>query len=431
MTEKMVSVIGLGKIGLPIAVQAAGSHRVVGCDVSETVVAQVNRSIPPFPGETDLDRRLAEVVDSGRLTATTATTEAVEKADVVIVVVPLVVDSSGSPDFSVMDSATEDVGRGLREGTLVSYETTLPVGTTRNRFSPRLAALSGLSAGTDFHLVHSPERVFSGRIFSDLRRYPKLVGGLTPECAAAGVAFYESMLDFDDRPDLPRGNGVWNMGAVEAAELTKLIETTYRDVNIALANEFAQYSDEIGVDIGPIIDAANSQPFSHVHHPGIAVGGHCIPVYPRFYLSGHPAARIPAAARAVNEAMPAHAVEVAEAYLGDLTDSTAVILGVAYRGDVKEIAFSGAFPLKKALEGRGAEVMAHDPLYTAAELEAMAFDPYDFGDPVDVVFIQADHPVYRELDEADVPGCRLIYDGRRVLESAGDIPVIGPGRPRL
>src|SRR5207302_5600856 len=137
--------------------------------------------------------------------------------------------------------------------------------------------------------------VYTGRVFSDLRKYPKLVGGIDAESAAAAVAFYEQVLDFDERPDLKRGNGVWDLGSAEAAELTKLAETTYRDVNIGLANEFARFADTIGVDIERVIDAANSQPFSHIHRPGVAVGGHCIPVYPRFYIAGNPEARIPVA----------------------------------------------------------------------------------------------------------------------------------------
>lgn len=423
-----IAVVGLGKIGLPLAVQAAGSQTVVGCDISPRVVEMVNSGTPPFPGEAHLDERLAEVVEAGRLTATTATAEGVAQSDVVIVVVPLVVDDRGVPDFSIMDAATREVGKALRPGTLVSYETTLPVGTTRNRFAPMLEELSGLKAGVSFNLVHSPERVFTGRVFADLRRYPKLLGGLTDKCAAAGRAFYESILEFDDRPDLEEKNGVWDLGSVEAAELAKLVETTYRDVNIALANEFANYAGRIGVDIGPVIEAANSQPFSHVHRPGIAVGGHCIPVYPRFYLAGDPLATLPAAARSVNESMPARAVEAVEGCVGSLEGKRAAILGVAYRGGVKETAFSGAFPLAEALAARGAIVTAHDPLYSDEELISMGFSPHTLGEETDVVFVQADHREYRQLTVEDVPGCEVIYDGRQIIESVGSIPILGPGR---
>ncbi|MDH3189039.1 MAG: nucleotide sugar dehydrogenase, partial [Acidimicrobiia bacterium] len=275
-----VAVIALGKIGLPLAVQIASKgHQVRGADISEPIVETVNRGEVPFPGEADLDTKLAAVVRDKSLVAMTNTTQAVAEAEAVVVVVPLMTDGAGNPDFRPMDAATKDIAAGLKPGTLVSYETTLPVGTTRGRFQAMLEELTGMTAGTDFYLVHSPERVFSGRIFSDLRRYPKLVGGVDDESTRQGVEFYEAVLDFDERPDLERGNGVWAMASAESAEMAKLAETTYRDVNIALANEFARFSEQVGIDVSEVIAASNSQPFSHIHRAGVAVGGHCIPVY--------------------------------------------------------------------------------------------------------------------------------------------------------
>lgn len=204
-----IAVIALGKIGLPLAVQFARSgHTVVGVDINESVVDLVNCGTEPFPGETDLQAHLSEVTATKALTATTSTEGAVRDADAVVIVVPLFVDTTGVPDFGWMDSATSSVAGALAPGTLVSYETTLPVGTTRERFLPMLEEGSGLRASIDFSLVFSPERVFTGRVFSDLRRYPKLVGGISETDAAAGVAFYEAVLEFDERPDLARPNGV-------------------------------------------------------------------------------------------------------------------------------------------------------------------------------------------------------------------------------
>ena len=215
-----ITVVALGKIGLPLAVQfARKGHSVIGTDVNEKTVELVNSGVEPFPGEAHLGEYLAEVVKSGALRATTDTTSAVAQSDAVVVVVPLFVDKDGVPDFGWMDAATASIGKGLKPGTLVSYETTLPVGTTRNRFAPALEKLSGLKAGVDFHLVFSPERVFTGRVFADLRKYPKLVGGINQASGAHGVKFYEEVLDFDERPDLPRGNGVWDLGSSEASEL--------------------------------------------------------------------------------------------------------------------------------------------------------------------------------------------------------------------
>ena len=170
--------MALGKIGLPLAVQfALKGHTVIGADVNELTVKLVNEGVEPFPGEANLGLYLAEVVKSGKLTATTDTTAAVALSDTVVIVVPLFVDNEGLPDFGWMDAATNAIGAGLKPGTLVSYETTLPVGTTRNRFAPALEKISGLKAGIDFHIVFSPERVSTGRVFADLRKYPKLVAG--------------------------------------------------------------------------------------------------------------------------------------------------------------------------------------------------------------------------------------------------------------
>ena len=368
-----ITVVGLGKIGLPLAVQfARAGHQVSGADVSAATVESVNAGVAPFPGEDHLDEYLAEVVSTGNLVATQHTTEAVSHSDAVVVVVPLFVDDEARPDFGWMDSATDDIGRGLQPGTLVIYETTLPVGTTRTRWKPRLEEVSGLVEGRDFHLVFSPERVFTGRVFADLRKYPKLIGGLSAEGAARAVEFYESVLQFDERPDLERGNGVWDLGSAEAAEMAKLAETTYRDVNIGLANQFGKFAAEHGIDVYQVIDASNSQPYSHIHRPGIAVGGHCIPVYPRLYLWNDPDATVVRAAREANAAMPSYTVGLAVgAAGGDLTGRSAVVLGASYRGGVKETAFSGIFATVTALRDAGADVRVHDPMFSSEELRRL------------------------------------------------------------
>ena len=414
-----ITVVGLGKIGLPLAVQFADlGHRVLGADIDESVVETVREARPPFPGEAHLAERLARVVGSGALEATTDTTAAVAASDAVVVVVPLYIDASGAPDFSAIDAATTAVGRGLRPGTLVSYETTLPVGTTRTRLGPMLAQASGLRVGEDLFLAFSPERVSSGRVFADLARYPKLVGGVDERSARRAADFYASVLRFDERPDLTEPNGVWDLGSAEAAELAKLAETTYRDVNIGLANQFALHADRIGVDFARVAQACNSQPFSHLHRPGIAVGGHCIPVYPWLYLGGDPAATIVSAAREANRAMPERCVErLAEAY-GDLTGAVVVVLGACYRGGVKETAFSGVFPVVEALRRHGAVPVVQDPLYSAAELSALQLDPYVPGSRVDAAVVQTDHAEYARMSPADLPGVRAVLDGRDVLDPA-------------
>ena len=412
-----IAVVALGKIGLPLAVQfAKKGHHVIGCDVNQKTVDLINAGQEPFPGENFLAQYLAEVVTSGHLVATVDTTAAVRESDAVVIVVPLFVNHEGIPDFGWMDAATEKIAAGLKPGTLVSYETTLPVGTTRNRFAPALELGSGLKAGVDFHLVFSPERVLTGRVFADLRKYPKLVGGINEASTAAGIKFYGAVLDFDDRPDLAEKNGVWNLGTSEASEMAKLAETTYRDVNIALANQFAIFAEGANIDIAKVIAASNSQPYSHIHQPGIAVGGHCIPIYPRFYLWNDPEATVVRSAREANAAMPEHAVKLLADNFGDLSGKTVAALGISYRGGVKESAFSGIFGVVTALKARGANVVVNDPMYTDEEIIGLGFVPYSIGQPVDAVILQADHKEYKTLTKSDFPGVQAVVDGRRTMD---------------
>ncbi|MDU6250972.1 MAG: UDP binding domain-containing protein, partial [Cutibacterium avidum] len=298
-------------------------------------------------------------------------------------------------------------------------------------WKPMIEEISGLTEGKDFHLVFSPERVLTGRVFADLRRYPKLVGGLTDEGTAKGIEFYEQVLDFDDRDDLPRVNGVWDMGTAEAAEMAKLAETTYRDVNIGLANQFGKYAAANGIDVYKVIDACNSQPYSHIHRPGIAVGGHCIPVYPRLYLWTDPDATIVRTAREANMTMPQYCVDQAASVLGDLSGKKVVVLGASYRGKVKETAFSGVFPTVEILAKAGADVSVHDPMFTDEELGKFGFKAYHVGEPVDGALLQADHPEYAELTPADLPGIKVLVDGRHVVDAAKwdgvEVIVVGDG----
>lgn len=423
-----IAVVALGKIGLPLAVQfASKGHEVIGVDVNPRTVELVNEGKEPFPGEAHLAEKLAELVPAGRLRATTDYAEAIPGVDAVVVVVPLFVnDETWQPDFGWMDEATKSLAAHLTPGTIVSYETTLPVGTLRGRFKPMIEQISGLEEGRDFTLIFSPERVLTGRVFADLRRYPKLVGGLSEDGTRRGIALYQQLLDFDVREDLPKPNGVWDMGSAEAAEMAKLAETTYRDVNIGLANQFAVYADKIGVDVQRVIDACNSQPYSHIHRPGIAVGGHCIPVYPRLYLSTDPDASVVRTARSFNATMPQYVVDRAKEILGDLTGLRVVVLGASYRGKVKETAFSGVFSTVDALRAAGAQVLVQDPMYTDEELEGFGWQPYHLGENVDVAIVQADHPEYSKLTPADLPGVRLLLDGRRITD-----PALFTGVPRI
>ena len=433
-SKSKIAVVGLGKIGLPLAVQFARSKfNVVGLDVLPSVVDSVNAATEPFPGEKDLDWKLKSAVRRGWLRATIDPSEAIAGADLVAVAVPLYIDQSSNPEFSALENAMRGIGRAMSPGVVVSLETTVPVGTTRGLVSRWLSESSGLVPEKDFFVVFSPERVFSGRVFRDLRRYPKIVGGVSSQGAIKAAEFYRSAIKFDSRADLPMANGVWVVSSAEAAELLKLVETTYRDVNIGLANQFAVFAENSGIDFQEVISAANTHPYSHIHQPGIAVGGHCIPVYPELYLSGDPEASIVRVAREVNLLTPERCVQVVEKHLGSLKGLDAVVLGATYRGGVKETAFSGVFPIVSALKARGANVRVHDNLLTHEELAAQGLKPYDLGEHTDLAIVHSDDVAYRYLSKKDLPGIRLIFDGRNLTNGTlwDEVTrlVIGVGSP--
>jgi nucleotide sugar dehydrogenase len=415
-----VAVVGMGKIGLPLAVQCAQhGWRVIGCDTNPDVVEAVNAGKSHVQEESELATEVARLVESGLLSATAQTIEAVRQAEVVVVIVPVVVDSQHQVNFKGIDAATMAIGAGLQPGTLVIYETTLPVGTTSVRFREILERTSNLQAGRDFYLAYSPERVSSGSIFRDLRTYPKVVGGLDEKSTAAAVTFYRSLLNAE----------IITMASMDEAEFVKLIETTYRDVNIALANEYARFADAHGLDVATAIRAANTQPYSHIHSPGVGVGGHCIPVYPYFLLAGVEKSdlytvnpelsmlTLPRSARRINDAMAEYAVQRIEAIVGSLANHSVLILGIAYRGDVHESAFTSAILLQDALLEHGATVYVDDPLFSKNELLALGYKPLisDHAGEICAIILQAGHQAYQELDFSRFANCQVILDGRRAL----------------
>jgi UDP-N-acetyl-D-glucosamine dehydrogenase len=422
-----VAVVGLGHIGLPLAVQyASRGHQVTGADINPRIVEAINDGRSPHLDEQGLIEGVPRLVAAGSLRATTSSEEAVRGAEAVVVIVPVVVDGERRVDFGPIDAATRDVAAGLQRGTLVIYETTLPVSTTRDRFGPMLAKGSGLVPDDDFLLAYSPERVLVGRVLLDLHRYPKVVGGTSSAATERAVAFYAAVLE--------PGTEVRAVANAETAEMTKLAETTYRDVNIALANEYARYAAKRGIDVSEVIVAANSQPYSHIHQPGVGVGGHCIPVYPHFLFNDEPDLRLPPMARTINEEMAAFAVRQVEARVGSLRDQAVLVLGIAYRADVREDAFSSAFRLRDELRAAGARVLGHDPYFEPEHLREAGFEPYDLQrpSPVPVVVVQAGHAAYLGLDPRTIPGLRLLVDGRNVLDrarvEAAGVEYLGVGR---
>ncbi len=462
MDDLKVAIVGLGKIGLPLAAQyAAKGAFVIGCDVDEGVVGAVNAGRCPISGEPGLAEAVAAARNAGRLRATTDTLSAVFESDVVVVIVPVGIDGGpASPagehrtDFTNLDAAVAALAGGLRKGQLVILESTVPVGATRDRFGRDLALGSGLKP-EEFDLAYSPERVSSGQVFRDLATYPKVLGGATPAAAERAAAFFRRML----------GVEVIVLPDVETAEFTKLAESVYRDVNIALANELALAAEALGIDYAAAARAANSQPFSHLHAPGVGVGGHCIPVYPYFLLETSPALRLVAQSRAVNDSMAEHAVARLEEALAAerrqgrswtpatrvqasgneapeapprvaadfspqtapsqpprsvLAGETVLILGLAYRGGVKEATLSSTHLLARALERRGARVLVHDPLFSDEEIRAYGLEPTPLPPRSEIAacILQAAHPEYAALDPRVLEGCRVFLDGRAGFDRA-------------
>ena len=409
-TSGTVAVVGAGKMGLPLAAQFA-SHgwQVIAVDVSDAVIAAINAGRTGDLDEPGVAELVASAHAQGRLRATSDAAAAAREADVVVLIVPVMLDADHQPDFRIMDAAVGSIGPGIHRGSLVIFETTLPVGETRSRFAPQLERASGLRAGADFDVAFSPERLFSGAVLRNLATYPKLVGGLTPAATERAARFYDGVLDAE----------VVAMSSAEAAEFAKLADTTYRDVNIALANEFAAYADRIGVDVTEVIEAANSQPYSHVHQPGLGVGGHCIPVYPHFLLSRAPELGLVARSRAVNDGQVDLALEIIREAVGELPGRAVLVLGLTYRAGVKELAYSRGVALVEALLAAGARVAAADPLLTDAEIADLGATPWQPGAPSDaeVIVSQTIDPAWNELDPAWFDGLRLLIDGRNSLRS--------------
>lgn len=407
-------VVGAGKMGLPLAVQfARHGWDVTAVDVNSDVVAAINAGRSHVTEEPGLAEGVAEFHAAGRLRATTDAAAAVRGADVAVLIVPVMLDDAHQPDYRFMDSAVESILGGVHAGLTVIFETTLPVGDTRGRFLPRLEAAAGLHGDRDLFVAFSPERLYSGAVFANLAAYPKLVGGVGPESTRRAAVFYDSVLDAE----------IVAMSGAEAAEFSKLADTTYRDVNIALANEFARFADRAGVDVQEVIAAANSQPYSHIHQPGIGVGGHCIPVYPHLLLSRAPDLEVVATSRRTNDGVLGSVIKTIESQLGGLDDAPILVLGLTYRENVKELAYSRALPLIDRLGFHGAEVWGYDPLLSDEEIERNCAKPYHWGEaaPFRAIVTQTGDRLWQSLDFSLFAKLEVLFDGRNSLREI-DLP---------
>ncbi len=406
--QARVGVVGLGYVGLPLSVEfASAGLRVTGFDLVAAKVAAVNR------GESYIldvpTARLSAEVQAGRLEAS-SDFAALAECDAIVICVPTPLGKTKDPDLSMVLDAARQIAARLRPGQLVVLESTTYPGTTEELILPLLRE-RGLVPGESFFLAFSPERVDPGNPRYNTRNTPKIIGGLTPACTRVASLLYARGVERVIPVSSPR-----------AAEMVKLLENTFRSVNIALVNEVALMCQRLGVDVWEVIDAAASKPFGFMpFYPGPGLGGHCIPIDP-FYLSWKLRtldyrARFIELAGEINSEMPEHVCALVADALNSrrlsVRGSRVLVLGVAYKRDVDDVRESPALDVLRLLESRGAEISYHDPHVASLEwnggrLASVALEPALAQ--ADVVVIVTDH---RALDYAQVvERARLVVDTR-------------------
>ncbi len=353
----VIAVIGLGYVGLPLAVRMAGvGLRTMGIDVQHARVDRVNRGISDI-GDV-ASEIMAPLVSAGTLTAHT-TFEVIAQADAIVICVPTPLSKTRDPDNSYIIKATEQVMAHMKPGQLFVLESTTYPGFTREVMVPMLEKSSGLKAGVDFHVAFSPERIDPGNEKYGVKNTTKIVGGLTPLCGESVNALYASFID-----------NVRTVSSPDCAEMVKLLENTFRAVNIGLVNEVALMCRKLDLNVFEVIDAAATKPFGFMpFYPGPGLGGHCIPIDP-LYLSWklrtmNYQARFIELADSINTGMPAHVVTRAQDSLNDvckaLKNSKILVLGVAYKRDIDDYRESPALTVIDLLEAKGAHVHYYDP----------------------------------------------------------------------
>jgi len=355
--QAVLGVIGLGYVGLPLAVEKArAGYKTLGFDIQEEKVAMVN-SGQNYIGDV-VNEDLAALVSSGLLLATTDMAQ-VTHADCLCICVPTPLDIYQQPDISYVKRTAEKIVPHMHSDMLIVLESTTSPGTTEELLKPLLES-SGLKCGTDFYLAFSPERVDPGNLIYNTRNTPKVVGGVTSACTEVAAALYESILEAP----------VQRVSSPAVAEMEKILENTYRNVNIGLVNELAMLCDKMGINIWEVIEAASSKPYGfQPFYPGPGLGGHCIPLDP-YYLSwkareyGFHTSMIESSMM-INDRMPEYCVErarkILNRYQKALNGSEVLVLGVAYKQDIADYRESPALKVIEGLEVEGATVKYYDP----------------------------------------------------------------------
>ncbi len=407
-----LTVIGLGYVGLPLALRASEvGIAVVGLDTSAATVASLNNGISHVDDVADSDVRA--MIEAG-FSATTDES-CIADADVVVICVPTPLSPENGPNLEAVEHAARAAARHLRPGHLIVLESTTYPGTTEEILVPILQT-SGLIAGIDFNCAFSPERIDPGNATFTLRNTPKVVGGMSPECTQRATEFYSSIVDT-----------VVVAKGVREAEMTKLLENTYRHVNIALVNEMARFCSELGIDLWDSIRCASTKPFGfNAFYPGPGVGGHCIPIDPN-YLSHRVKTnlgysfRFVELAQEINAGMPAYVARRVQDMLNDegkaARGSRVLLLGVTYKADIADQRESPSVDVARALGALGAEVAFHDPYVDRWQLNGHSLTRVDdlqaALDASDAVVLLQAHSAYdlAALGELSAP----VLDTRGVL----------------
>lgn len=401
-----ITVIGLGYVGLPTAaLLARAGYKVHGVDVSDRVIDALKMGECPL-GEPEVVAIVKDALQSGQFKVSKTPVS----ADAIIICVPTPVREDKKADVSMVRAAIQAVVPMVEKGCLIILESTSPVGTTRDVIAEEIAK-HGLDPKSDVDICYCPERVFPGATVREILHNDRVVGGLTIGAAERAKELYESFCE---------GTAVTTVA--EAAEYSKLMENTFRDVNIALANVFARIAEELNVDVQEVITLANRHPRVNVHNPGPGVGGHCIPVDPWFLIEGVPEeSKLLLMSRNLNDGQSARLMDRAE-MAGLERGSKVAVLGAAYRGDLDDARESPTETLLDVLQSRGYEWSIHDPFVTRMETHngvsanlTMDLEAALVG--AEAAIIMTDHSVYRALspEKFDKMKGRIIVDGRRML----------------
>jgi UDP-N-acetyl-D-mannosaminuronic acid dehydrogenase len=402
--KRRVAVVGLGYVGLPTAcILATSGLRVLGVDRNPAVIARLLAG-ESIPAEPEVNALAKAAVASGNLELSTS----VEPADTYIIAVPTPVGDDHRADLGYVESALAEICPLLQRGNLVVLESTVPPGTVRDLVVPAIER-SGLRVGADVRVAHCPERVRPGATLLELINNERIIGGIDDQSAVQAAELYSIFV-----------KGRIHRTDATTAEMVKVMENTFRDVNVALANDFAKLAEIVGIDVWEAIRLANNHPRVNILAPGPGVGGHCIPVDPWFLIQmGDEASHVVRAAREVNDAMPAYVVTklMREA---DLNGGHVAILGLAYRAELGDIRESPSIAIIARLQAAGVDVRAHDP-YIAPDGHAPRED--DFVRTVtgaDAIVIATDHQMYRDLDPLTIAS---LVRHRFVLDTRGCLPV--------